>query len=678
MSWYGSSSEDEELPKYTRRFCPKLNTEHERTRRSFASDEKKGSRNVQDGGRSLQFVPIPIPLLDTDSELSSDEFDDDEDEDEEEEDNVVMKGKLDEWDRGARSWLSSGTVFFLLILFHLLQVRSDIRKFTSAANNQLHQACNVLEHKTVSLSSALNLATQDVGPISFKFVRDLKGMIRKAFHFAGQIFGGRIREAMIGLIKKYYCLFVGAVVVFRSLSSLLVESVQVFSKINRSREDLSIEEARRQINEERIQRQQQQQKQQQQTETETETAEEGENYSSQVNVSEEETNQFIQDILHQIQNVIDQIAKFLVQPEQFFAQLFVSIFESNVEGLAAAVSIPNVAVTQFATICGNVRAVDFDEIEGILKRYMVVLVAVVAVLLILFNAIQFLITFDSATRNKQNQNKTNTQNQNNSELEPPSEPVAFQFIKILPFKCARNASRWLLHFFSYRPFWVFLGMGIFGFLHLQFSNSLHDKASDIMNHVIFPAITALKDKFTVGLANYLELVEQEWSIQFKTFIEPITSLITQLSKIFSGAIGMIVKVSNAILKVVDKAVEIIKWFGSEVLTEVIVTILDCLLLKNFRIWKRIVDLVQNKLIKNNSLTNFNGGVLGLLRKSIDSIFAHLNVTKYLKELFSFQFLAFLNLICKRSIFLYIYLILAFILICQGLLMVSIKFLLGYF
>lgn len=538
-----------------------------------------------------------------------------------EEDKNSTSSKLDKWDKGARGWLSSGTMFLLIVLFHVIQVRSDLRRFTSAANIQLHEACSVLEDKTMTLQTALSLAAQDVGPISFKFVRDLKTKIRGAFHFAGQIFGGRVREALVSLFKKYYCLLVGALVAFKSFSTAVTELL------------LNIAQA-----------------------------------------------DFVTSILEAIQKTIDKITEFVTEPDKAFADLFTAIMDEIFDATLTHIILPNLGCESMADVCSAVKTLDFSEIDRLLKGYMAKIIALIAILLVLYNTFKFALVLvinepkepDDEREYSDSDNDNSDSDNGNSDSENSENDDDTESGRLM------NAFKWLCNFFSYQPFWIFLSMGVFGVLHLHFSRSLELKAQQMKANIIDPAIDQLKDDFTRGLQGYLVRMEEGWSQAFRDLIRPITDFVAKLAELFKPILTVIVDLGKEILKFIEG---VLAWIDSvtieDSISKTVAAILDCFMLKNFRCWLAIATIINDKLFGGNWNT-FQGGILGLLQKSIQSVFEKLQVTKYLKKLLSVHFMMFLKLMTKRSVFLYVYLIVCAILIGQGLLMLLIKFLLGYF
>ena len=598
------TDEDLDVEKYSR-YCPPIQRnfnfkykKHQKELEFNDEDEEDDDEEKKVIEEPVRFIPIPI-LFENDDDEHRDDDDDD--------DNVNnASGKLDKWDISARCWLSSGTMFLLVILFHVIQVRSDLRRFTSAANIQLHEACAVLEDKTTSLQTALSLAAQDVGPISFKFVRDLKTKIRGAFHFAGQIFGGRVREALIGVMKHYYCLFVGAVVAFKSLSDAILNLLLPLVS----------------------------------------------------------GDTFITDIINAIQNVLDRVVQFVTEPDKAFGNLFADLLGMVLESVVAEIKIPEVVTDTANHVCSNVRRLDFEEIHLLLRRYIAMIVAAITIILVFYNALQFLIVFDSSE----------------IKVEPEAEEKKSKtFINLIPTKTLRNAVRWMYNFLSYQPFWIFLSMGVFGVLHLHFSRSLHTKAQELKRTIIDPAIDSLREQFTTGLTGFLKTLELSWTREFGKLVAPLVDFVKRLTDLFEPILEMIANLGKNILGTIDDVINAIESISQSTgISNIIRSVLDCLILRNFKVWIKIAESIRLRLFGGDKLKNFRGGIVGLLKKSIAAIFKKLQMTKFLKKLFSVSFLIFLKLVVKRSIFLYVYLIVCFILLFQGFLMLIIKFVLGYF
>ena len=574
------------------RFCPSLKSSHSII--NFREEKIKNN--------------LPIIIQNDDLESSESEEDTNED--------VRFTGKLDKWDKGARSWLSGGTMFFLIILFHILQVRSDLRKFTIAANTQLHEACSVLEDKTLSLQTALGLAAQDIGPVTFKFVRDLKTKIRSAFLFAGQIFGGKVRAALSTIFQQYYCLLVGVLVTFISLKDTILSIIQVFI-----------------------------------------------------------TDSFISDLCTTITNVVQKIMEYIVEPEKFFNEM-IALLLDIIFDTVMGIEIPFVDNEKIARLCSQTGTFNFEEMHGLLRNYLTKLIATVSIILIIYNTFVFMRTIhlhETELKESKNELKVNLDLQSESESESGSDEE-----EIESDSCFSNAFRWIINFLYYEPFWMFICMGAFGLCHAYFSKYLLQQAEHIKLNIIDKEIDNLKDLFTAMLSDYVTELEISWCGAFTKLLEPMSNFIKSLTLSFKPIIDQVITIGKTILDFVDFVINWLKGIVlGEAITHVVTSILDCMFLRNFRHWVKIADMISEHLF-GNKWQFMNGGIINLLKNSIASIFQKLQLTKYLKKLFSASFFMFMRLVAKRSMFLYVYLIVCIILISQGLLMIIIKFLLGYF
>ena len=593
------------------RFCPSIQQQ-----KQFNFDLNHQKRNSVDNG-SIQFIPIPVPVFSSSDEDEEDDEDDDDpyNPNSNRGDRVKegLNGKLNKFDKGSRSWLSSGTMFLLIIIFHIIQIRSDIRKFVEATDIQLKEACSIMEDKTSSLQTALGLAAQDIGPISFKFIRDLKTKIRSAFLFAGQILGGRVREAMASLMKQYYCLFIGIVVTFKSLIDNVIQVVtESFSK-----------------------------------------------------------DSFAKDILVFIQKIIDDISHFLTEPEKAFSDLFGVLFDAISEAVLKEIKIPEILSENSSEACSNLREFDFEKLHNLVRKYIAALISAMAVLLVIYNAIQFISALErhESESAKLVKLKRTTLEQSNLKKEISHEKSG----------SIVNAFKWMFNFLSFQPFWVFLSMGIFGLLHVRFSYALEKCANDIKTQNVEPAIEFLKDKFTLNVKNYIVTVETGWANKFQLLLAPVTLLIESLANKFKPVLEVIVNVGTKILKTIDNVID---WFDANsvltVIGKTLHVILDCLILRNFQIWIVTSGIIQNRLFNKDKLMSFKGGIVGMLRKSIESIFRKLEMTKYLQKMFTSNFLSFLHMMAKRSVFLYVYLFVCLIFLFQGIFILLIKLILGHF
>lgn len=573
--------------------------------------EKNDVTDEENLSSSIKFIPIPVQI--NSAKRPKDQDSDSEDDYEERRD---YNAKLDNWDKGARAWLSSGTIFFLIIMFHLIQVRNDLRNFTYTANNELKNACSVLEDKTISFQAALDLAAQDVGPITFKFVRDLKTKVKSAFHFAGQIFGGKVREVFVSLFQQYYCFLVGALVIFKSLTDNLTKMlIEKFS----------------------------------------------------------DGNDFIKSLLEVIDLVIKHIVEIVSNPEKYFAEKFGMILDIIFDKTMTAVVIPSLADNSvILKICGKTaeRELKFSDIDALIKGYMAKIIAIITVILVLYNYFRFVITLETEEAEKSEDEETDQ-----SEIK---EKKRISDDTKIPLSSLWNSFGWFKNFLIYQPFWMFLFMGILGYVHINFSASLRSKAEELKANFVDPKIEELKTDFTKALTTYLLDLEERWKQAFRELMKPFTSFIDSVANLFGTSFNSLLEGGR---KITDYIYSIIQMIDGTAIGRVglgaIIAILDCFILSNIEKWSKIVGLINAKLF-GGKWNDLNGGIIVLLQKSITDMFRKLQLTKHLKSFFSMHFSMFLNLLMKRSVFLYVYLILCAILLFQGVFMMLIKFILGYF
>lgn len=562
---------------------------------------------------SLKFIPIPIHIR------IDPEEDEEEEEETDEESTVKSAAQLDKWDKGARSWLSAGTMFLLIILFHVIQVRSDLRRFTAAANIQIDEVCGVLEDKTESLQSALSLAAKDIGPITLKFVRDLKTKLRSAIHFAGQIFGGRVRAFLMSLLSYRYCILVGIVVILKSLADKIAP---LFFQS------------------------------------------ESDNNNPSAGTS------FIESVLSAIRSLADSITEFLTNPETLFSNLLNSLLDVVFDPDLLVIGIPEIVNDSSQSICSKLKRLDFEDINLLVQSYITKLIIVLAIVLVLYNAFQFVTIVESGPEEHAIRVKDETEKfddfSSDSDEENEEEEARPSTVS--------NASTWLYNFLAYEPFWIFLTMGIFGLLHAYFSRSLYRKAQIIKKSVIDPQIDSISDEFTKEITSFLVKLEESWRNAFKDIIRPITIFIEALLEKFKPAIDAIGEYGEMIVNFINHVLGYLNRITP--IKNGIKAALDCLFLNKLNSFLNIADLLRRKLFAND-WTNFNGGIVHLLKNSIKAIFKKIKMTKMLKKMISVSFLLFLRLVAKRSIFLYVYLVVCLILISQGLIMIIIKLILGY-
>ena len=565
---------------------------------------------------SLKFIPIPIHIR------IDPEQDEEEDEETDEESTVNSAAQLDKWDKGARSWLSAGTMFLLIILFHVIQVRSDLRRFTAAANIQIDEVCGVLEDKTESLQSALSLAAIDIGPITLKFVRDLKTKLRSAIHFAGQIFGGRVRAFLMSLLSYRYCILVGIVVILKSLADKIAPLFfQPESDSNN-------------------------------------------------NNNPSAGTSFIESVLGAVRSLADSITEFLTNPEALFSELLNGLLDVVFDPDLLVIGIPEIVYDSSQSICSKLKRLDFEDINLLVQSYITKLIIVLAIVLVLYNAFQFVTIVESEPEEHVSRvkDRTDKSDEYSSDSDEENEEDEAQPSSV------SNASTWLYNFLSYEPFWIFLTMGIFGLLHAYFSRSLYRKAQIIKKSVIDPQIDSISDEFTKEITTFLVKLEESWRNAFKDIIRPITIFIEALLGKFEPAINAIGEYGGKIVNLINHVLEYLNRITP--IKNGIKAALDCLFLNKLNSFLNIADLLRRKLFAND-WTNFNGGIVHLLKNSIKAIFKKIKMTKILKKMISVSFLLFLRLVAKRSIFLYVYLIVCLILISQGFIMIIIKLILGY-
>ena len=550
-----------------------------------------------------KIIPIPIDFDDDDARKEEDETDD------ENHDHKYTSGKLDKWDKGARSWLSAGTMFLLIILFHVIQIRSDLRRFTVAANIQVEEACGILDDKALSLQTALSLAVKDVGPITFKFVRDLKTKLRSAFHFAAQIFGGRVRSFFFSMLSYRYCILVGVIVILKSLCQAIWAALSSFQN----------------------------------------------------------QDGFIVSIIGFLSPVASSVTNFLTNPAKFFSELMEKLLDVIFDADLLALEIPEVAHQSSRSICRKLNRLKFQDVNKLLQSYINKLIIALSIMLVLFNAFQFISIVEKESKEgklvktKKEKDENSSSDEGLCEEEPPS--------------CTKNVSNWVYDFLSYEPFWIFLTMGIFGLLHAHFSQSLHRKAQEIKKNVIDPQIDAISEDFTVEVTDFLVKLEKSWKETFQAVVRPITRFIENMVQQFGPVIDNISNYGNYIVGLIDCILNFLSYISP--IKAGISATLDCLFLEKVTSFVKISTLISEKL-RSSNLYQFVGGVVHLLKNSIKSIFRRLKLTKHLKKWISISFLMFLRLVAKRSMFLYVYLIVCAILICQGVIMMIIKLILGYY
>lgn len=525
---------------------------------------------------------------------------------------------LSRWDRASRAWLSSGTFLLLFILFHALQVRNDLRAFTSTADEQICSACHVLENKVNALQASLDASASDVVPVSLKFVLELKAKLRRSFHFGAQIIGGRLRESILASCKNYWCASVGILVVFSSLLKYVEEKAVFLWEDN-----------------------------------------------------------FIAKTVEYLSDMLRRLTNFMRNPEKLFADLLLTMYDSypNETGHFAGIGRLKIAVLN---ICQQVRSIDFIEIHLKLRKYLFIVITALAMILILYNAITFVNEAESDLDN--DYRETTSSSSNNKGVPTRSLPqcaehrLLFLFAWV-PFKSLRLLINWLLHFLTYQPFWIFFTMGVLGVLHLHFMDELIRLARDVKRTQVDPKIDEITGSFAEHLQSTVIELNRSWSLVLSEFLKSVTETVKYLLEKFAPMFTVIWQVGRRILSWVRPIFEHIKeavvW---KPLAEGMFAFVDCMILKRLRKYFSIGAVVLDRLSGSSSkgLSILRGGVMGLLTRAIKAIFRHLKRTAAIKKLFSASFLIFLKAFRTRSAFLFVYLMAGLVFLLQGILMAFVK------
>lgn len=557
--------------------------------------------------------------------------------DEEQEENekildVKPKSPLSKWDRASRVWLSSGTFLLLVILFHALQVRNDLRRFIYTANDQLNSACYVFDNKVTALQSSLDSAALDVGPITLKFLRDFKGKMRSAFQFGAQIFGGRLREMIIGSYKHVYCAVIGILVV---LSSLMQE-LRISGAVEIARYLLF------------------------------------QALPDNVFTSAYESAQYI----------LERIIAFVKQPEKFLASLIFELVDQFTPEFEDFVELPQVR-TMAIGVCEQMGKLDFDSIQLLLRRYLIAIILVLAMVLVLYNSIQFIKEVDIedekeaiARKLAEKEHEIRVEMTRLEAANKNPKPIIkkhqlyFLFI-MMPSRRFRKIGNWFLYFLSYQPLWIFFTMGILGVLHIHFTEDLIKAAKAIKTTQIDPEIDRLTDQFVVYLHTFVAELNEQWGVVLKSLFSPITDMIRKIINAFSPFLEVI-QVLGGLL---DGPLHNL-FYGSGLFIRPLMkgafAFLECLLFGELRKWSKIGSMLMERYESSSLSLGMDGSVVSLLKRAISAIIKHLRLTKALKKMFTASFLVFLRMFKTRSMFMYVYLIACLILIMQGVLMALIK------
>lgn len=615
-------SDEEEEDYGARRFkAPPPTYTHDKYSQSTPSSRSFSSSYYQEKDKVKAFkrpnsVIIPMEEEENESGRETDYFDSENEDEEDEEGNERKNGNLDKWDRASRIWLSSGTVFLLILLFHLIQVRNDIRLFISDTSIKINQECNDMEHKFINLGSAIEAASNDVGPISMKFVRDMKLKIRNTFQYAAQIFGGKIREVIALFTKQYYCIFIGAVIAIYSFLSRGVGILKAFISDN-----------------------------------------------------------FMQNILDGIQRFLTGLTGILLHPEEEVLNIFESLQGMAFDGLRV-VEIP-VAKLGGAAFCEDAKKINFVEINYVLRNYMKLIIVGMAIILILYNSYKYLAFLEDSD---QIEKKIVIEIKKARGEDTGDQNIFVQlFYCWIPLASIRRLIKWFCQFMSYQPFWIFLSMGLLGMLHLHFSKSLHDKTDSLKKHVIEPVLNLLDKKFTETMDANLKIIEKSWIDTFNELIKPIAGFISVLGSILTPIFTVLRGISKTIEDSVKWVLKTLysHSYTSDI-GRGLHAMFDCFFLRQLSACITIGDEIKKFMTAKDPFKSIRGGIIGIIKNMIGKLLGNLEILKNITAMLTISIKQFLDLLNKRSSLLYIYLILCLILIFQGLLMALIKFLLGYF
>lgn len=542
------------------------------------------------------------------------------------------KSPLSKWDRASRVWLSSGTFLLLVILFHALQVRNDLRRFISTANDQLDSACYVFDNKVMALQSSLDNAALDVGPVTLNFLRDLKGKMRSTFQFGAQIFGGRLREMIISAYKHVYCAVIGILVVVSSLLSELRSK----GLVEKAADLLS-------------------------------------------NVFPDT---FLEHAFETAQYILNQVIEFIKRPETFLATLIFDLVDTVTPDFEDFVELPQVRGV-VGGVCKQLKRLDFDGIQLLLRRYLMAIIVVLAMVLVLFNSFQFIKEVDAQDEKEAAALKLAKKDQElRVELERLEaanqipQPIVkkhklYFLFTLMPSKRFRKIGNWLLYFLSYQPLWIFLTMGILGVLHIHFTKDLIKAARAIKETQIDPEIDRLTDQFVVYLHSFITELHEQWSLVLQSLFAPITSMIQKIVEAFAPFMKVIELMGELLGGPIKN---LFHGFGLFIrpLAKGAFAFLECFLFSELKKWSKIGAVLIERFQASGISLGFDGSVVSLLKRAITAIIKHLRLTQALKKMFTASFLMFLRMFKTRSMFMYVYLIACLILIMQGVLMALLK------
>lgn len=626
----------------------------------------------------LGVLPIPIKLLDAVLNSDDDESESDSDDDE----SIRARGPptqqdcsahedeeigLDRWETASRVWLSSGTIFLLMLLFHVWQIRTDIRSLTASTNDQIQFACSVIDDKAFTVRQALQHAVQDLNPVSLTFLKDAIANVRGVILFSVQVIGGRVREFLMSQCKDKICLVYG---IFVGLEEFLRPPGNELPKKTlekkKEKKKKKIWVRKRKTN----------------TTPLAEEAVKPETGGGKIETSGSffdnfgpiiktlVDSSFIKDVRNALDRFINFVLRFIRNPESFFVDTVRDMLDNSFDFVLEMAELPG-GLDISSSLCDSIKKIDFDDINDKLRYYLMWLIILLLTVLIVFNYIQFVRAAESfnpecAARPDPPPVPTTRPN-----------PVTVTVIRIIPFSPVRRALGWLICYLSYPQFWLYLILGCLGVVHLLFSRHLEAQIVAIKTTTINPILKDIAKQSKQAVFSMLATAESDYKQIMDKLLGPITGFFTRLCAQFDYYFGGIIDLFRKAVDLFDSMASRMQgMFLIGPLASVILGVLDCFFLRKVKSWIRIITLITERFFTKppaETIASSFGGLTHLLKRAVIAVLKSLRVTKHARKLFSFSFSIFLRLMSKKSSFMYIYLLLCLLLLLQALVMVCVRF-----
>jgi hypothetical protein len=738
-------------------------------------------------------LPIPTDLLLKALESDSEDSDDNEDRLDADVDGRHGNRKicrdanadLDRWERASRVWLSTGTVFILLILLQAMHLRQDIRNLAATTNEQLYQVCSVVDDKSQSLQKALALTSASLHPLAASMLQEVATRVRGAVLFTVQVLGSKVGELLKSLCKEKICIFYGILVGLEhflddpsdkeaakvepdpwanntgdadpyadydfapiplergkryakvkklprketpkamdcpvpaepklAVSDLIDNSVQsvehtlkasaswkgavnsvtlgavskIASYADSITSSLTGRPSRLNAEEKRVM-----------------TLIEDTHFTAAkvqaINAGKEALSAlesvgsivkagmyfagdavaglagptFLKTLKSALRDFIRWTVRFLERPEELFMGTVRRLISEALDfefGFQIGIDPPTEQL-----LCSHLKQVDFGPVERSMRIYLQWLMVVLVGLLVAFNFIQFVNAVEKGDKEaKGSVNGTEGVDAKSTAKPKPPGPRWIRWLLFwFPKGPLRQSVHWFLLFMSYPQFWMYLGFGLIGVLHLHFHREVEEQLKIIREQEIAPLLRAWSKMGRKHLLQVFHSVHLQWCELIRQFTEPFMRFFALLRENFGGLIASFVWVLENLAGLYERLGTLLEFdliFSQS--AKIIRGIVDCYFMKKVRSWGRMLAVLNDMFVARNGAGDLALSFTGLSRlfkSTLHSMLRFLQLNKAVRKLFSFSFKMFLGLLRQRSGFLYVYLIVCAILLVQGLMMALIR------